>query len=79
MRCLFKTIKIFVKKTNMVKKMKIHKSWRLFHVDLFLKKTMKKSILDIKLFKDPLEMDYKRKNEANGGLLDYGTKSLTKV
>src|SRR5438105_2501634 len=52
-RCLFKTIEGHVKLTQMVRMLRILKSRWLAHKHLFLKNTMEKGILDIKLTNSP--------------------------
>jgi hypothetical protein len=46
-RCLFETIKRFLKKTNMIRKRRILKTERLLIVDSFLERAMKKCIFDV--------------------------------
>ena len=45
--CLFKTIKRFLKKTNMIRIGGMFEAKRLLTIDCFLKRAMKKSIFDI--------------------------------
>ena len=45
--CSFKTIKRFLKKTNMIRIGGMFEAKRLLTIDSFLKRTMKKSIFDI--------------------------------
>lgn len=41
---------------------------------------MKKDVPNyFKLFRNPIKMNYKRKNAASGGLLNYRIKYFTKV
>ena len=48
-RSLFETIKSFMKKADMSWKSRINMTLRLSHIDLFLKNTMEKGIIDIQL------------------------------
>jgi hypothetical protein len=44
-RCLFETIKSFVKATQIIRISRILKTWRLAHEHLFFKHTMKKGTI----------------------------------
>jgi uncharacterized protein YcbX len=46
-RCLFQTIKRFLKKTNVIGKIRILKTERLLTTDSFFERSMKKSIFDV--------------------------------
>ena len=51
-RRLFKTIQRFMQMTNKAKRLPVsNKTWRLLHIDFFLKITMQENILDIQLMK----------------------------
>jgi hypothetical protein len=48
--------------THMRGESQINKNWRLFHVDLFVKNAIKKSIMDIKLMNFPITRNHNGEN-----------------
>jgi len=75
-RGLFETVQRFLKKTDMIRGSRIFEAKRLLTVDCFMKRTMKKSIFDIKLVNRPGGGSGDAKNRANGARFDYRRKSL---
>jgi hypothetical protein len=52
-RSLLQAIQSLYKTTEMLRTCRINKAWGLTHINLLLKNTMQKGILDIKLSKEP--------------------------
>ena len=61
---------------NMIRMKRIGKTWRLHHIDIFIKSDMKESIIDIKLSNRPSKSDCKGENKSNSGGLYNGTKLM---
>jgi hypothetical protein len=59
-RSLFKAIKSFDKLANCSRVFRILITWRLPHINIFFKKTMKESILNIQLITTPIVGNRKR-------------------
>ena len=72
--CLFKTIKRFLKKTNMIWIGAIFEAKRLLTIDCFLKRAMKKSVFDIELMNRPRRRDGDAEDITNGAGLTTGEK-----
>ena len=74
--CLFKTIKRFLKKTNMIRIGRMFKPERLLTIDRFLKGAMKKIIFYIKLMDRPRRRDGDAKDSTNSAGFDNWRESL---
>jgi len=55
---------------------RINKTWRLFHVDLLVKNTVKEGIMDIKLMNFPTTRNDNGEDQSDGRLFDDRTKGF---
>jgi hypothetical protein len=75
-RSLFQSIQSLYKTAEMLGTCRINKAWGLTHINLLLKNTMQKSILDIKLSKEPSTSNSQGERQANGSRLDNWTERV---
>jgi len=76
---LLQTIKRLLEKADIIRICWINKTRRLLTVNCLIKKTMKKSILHIKLVNRPLSRSCNTQNRPNGLWLNNRTECLIKV
>jgi hypothetical protein len=62
--------------TQMRGESKVNKTWRLFHVNLFIKNVIEKDIMDIKLMNFVITRNRNGEDQSNGRLFDDRNKGF---
>ena len=62
--------------TQMRGESKVNKTWRLFHVNLFIKNVIEKDIMDIKLMNFAITRNRNGEDQSNGRLFDDRNKGF---